>query len=419
LNDEGVPVGPFVVRDKWTGKLVEELLRDTMLSGQRRLGLGTYKPVYRTGKSRKVANPKPPELKTFPELAHFTPEEHDELLRVMDARKAEARAGHPSGRASPLFNVPRTRTYWPGQSISCGVCGGLFYRFGAVMKCQNARGQGPKDCWNRVQVRIDQVHEKVLPLVLQYLDRHPRAREVVTQAAWQECQRLRGRQNRSAAGLDQAITGLDRQAKQLAKAIAQGGPLDSLVAELSSIEAQLAKARAERSRLADSGDTAGAFRSIAELKEGLDRALQWLAAASRDFAEILRRLFTTFVVVPVQGLDHGQVRPRARVVLSAAAWETEGQTAPELAATIDLFDSPDYIQSLAKCVAARERAPTASLTTLAGELRMNHMQVKRALDYHAVMLAKGVSDPYQEVAVLPSNAARWGKRGDPTPGHEE
>lgn len=406
LIDERVPTGPYATKRRWTGKLVEALLRDPILSGRRQIRVEASRLEYGSGKHKRKDNPRPPERKDWPELAYFTVAEHEELLAIMDAAEP-ARLGHPAGRESPLYNVPRACTLWPGQSIRCGVCGGWFYRYGAVMKCQNARGKGPKECWNRVQVRVDQVHQKVLALVLAFLDQHPGARGVIAQAAWRECQRLRGRQNRSLAGLDNSITALETEAKNLAKAIAKGGQLDALVSELTSVQERLAAARAERARQASVGDGVAAYQSVEELEAGLDRAVHWLAGALRDFADILRRLIPSFVIVAVQGVTGGQVRPRTKVVLSAAAWAAGGQQAPEVSATVDLFDPPDYIRFLKECVEQKRRDPRGSLTTLGARLRLNHLQVKRALDYHAAMLAAGTPEPYMELTGPPPAASRW------------
>src|SRR5436190_1997845 len=80
LNDEGIPVGPYATNGMWTGALVQGLLQDPILSGQRRFRKGVTRITYRTGKTKTKANPNAPEMQEYPELAHFTLEEHRELL---------------------------------------------------------------------------------------------------------------------------------------------------------------------------------------------------------------------------------------------------------------------------------------------------------------------------------------------------
>lgn len=143
LEEEGVDPGPYVTSKKWTGRLVRDFLKATILSGQRQFRKSISQIVYETGKHRAIPNAEP-ESKVYPELAHLPPELHAKLRQVMLERKQRYQSLHPSGRRSPCFGVPRSRSLWPGQHPRCAICGGLFYRFGTVMKCQNARGKGPK-----------------------------------------------------------------------------------------------------------------------------------------------------------------------------------------------------------------------------------------------------------------------------------
>lgn len=415
LQGEGVDPGPYATNGKWTGRLVRDLLRDPLLSGKRQFRVQINKLKYKTGKHDRRRNPKPPEMQEYPELAHFRPEEHRALLNVMDARKAIAKQSHPAGRESAMYKVPRARTFWPGQSIRCGICGGRFYRFGKVLKCQNARGQGPHGCWNRVQIRTDEVYAKVLPLVVQFLDRHPRARQVVAQAAWGEYDRVNRRQNRSATSLDAQIAELEVEANRLARAIAKGICLESIESEAAAIREKLVSLRAERAKLSTHAGVVGTYQSIDDLAVNLVEALQWLVVRSRDFADVLRKLIPTFTVRPVQALDSSQIRPRANLVLSARTWSNNGQEVPEVSVTVDLFDPPVHIKYLEECVEAKQKEVRVSLTKIGERVGVNHMTVKRALDYKKLMDAQGLSAPYRDLTECPAIAARWGKRvrGDP------
>jgi site-specific DNA recombinase len=414
LNDEGVDPGPYVTGRKWTGALVRDLLRDPILSGQRQFRKEVSRLVFGKGKNKPRANPKPPEKQDCPELAHFTPAEHAELLAVMDRRKVEAARHQRSGRDSPLYNVPRARSLWPGRHARCAACGGLMYRYGETLKCQNALGKGPRTCWNHVLVRIPEVRARVLPLVLEFLDRHGPLRNVIAEAAWAEAQRLRGRQNRSAAVMDRRIDQLEKRAARLAKAIGDGVELDAVVTEAKEVQGRLAAAREEQVRLAAEGDRAGVYRSAGEIEADLANALAWLAAVSRDFAGILRGLIPSFEVVPVQALDTPAVRPRARLTMSAAAWAKPGEPVPDgVTSTIDLFDPPEHIRHAPRCWEAKQASPEASLQDLADALGINRMTVKRALDYRRRMDEAGVSDPYKELTACPSAASRWRYRTRP------
>lgn len=409
LEDEGVPPGPYVTSGKWSGYLVKNLLKDRILSGRRQFRKEVSKFIYGTGAHEARANPKP-ELQEWPELAHFTVEEHDELLKVMDEIAKGARDRQKVGRESTLYKVPRARSLSPGQMVRCGICGGLMYRYGENLKCQNALGRGPAECWNHVLVSISELHTKVLPLVLGYLDTVPEARAIVVSSAWSECQRVRGRQNRTTATISDQIGILEKEARNLAKAVRLGDNLDSLVRELKETEIQLSELRSERDRLKDEGKSAGGYDSEAELLADLPRVLDWLANTSREFAEILRRMIPSFVVFPVQALDCGLVRPRARITISAAAWAAEGAEVPALTETLDLFDPPDPIKYVKVCAEARVANPTLTLRQLGNLINVNYMTVKRSLDYGRRMQHEGLTDPYRELTERPAHASRWKKR---------
>ena len=97
LNDSEIAPGPYAEGGKWTDRLVTELLRDPILSGQRRFRNSLSKLFYKTGKPRARPNPQGPAVQEYPELAHMTPGEQAELLAAMDARQGAARKA--SGRA--------------------------------------------------------------------------------------------------------------------------------------------------------------------------------------------------------------------------------------------------------------------------------------------------------------------------------
>jgi hypothetical protein len=282
------------------------------------------------------------------------------------------------------------------------------YRYGVLLKCQNALGKGPKTCWNRVLVRISEVHAQVVPLVLQYLERVPSVRAVLVQAAWKEYQRTRVRRNRSSTAIEDRIKVLEKEKANLVQAIRQEGLLP-LVEELARVDAELVEAKGQQTSSTDEGQC-GTYRSAAEIGADLEEAAFWLARTSRDFAEILRRMIPTFVVYPVQALDSGQVHPRARITVSAAGWATEGEEVASLQATLDLFDPPDQIKYVPVCVEARCNEPGLSLRELGARLKVNYMTVKRALAYHRLMDAEGVADPFRELTECPADASRWGKR---------
>lgn len=407
LIDERVPTGLYVKGGRWTDKLVIALLRDPILSGSRTFRDTIYEPIFKTGKHRRRKNDQP-EQETYPELAHLSPEEQEELIDCMDQRKGTK--GARRGRDHPLYQRPRSRSMWPGQHARCAICGGLMYRYGQFLRCAHSLPAGGRSCWHHVQVEIAQVYAKILPWILDVLDQLPRFREVMVYAAWQEWQRRQHRNDYSLETVDRRVADLEQQKRNLAKAIGLGGKMDVLVDELKGVQQALKGVLQEKQQLITDTEDTGKFRSQEDVAAALDQALMHLAETSLDFADVLRRLLPVFTIQPVQALDCPQVRPRAQLTLSLTAWSAGTEAPSPVSVTLDLFDPPVHIKHLAACVQAKEANPKASLRTLAGMLGLNYMTVKRALNYARRMTEAGLANPYRELHERPQNASRWKKR---------
>jgi DNA invertase Pin-like site-specific DNA recombinase len=325
LNDEGVASGPYAPSGQWTRRLVATFLRDPILSGTRTFRKVVHKQVFATGKHRRRPNSEGPEVQAWTELAHLTAERQAEVIAALDARGKARGRGAPAGKASPLYNRPRSRSLWPGQHAVCGACGGLMYRSGDHLRCQNTTSASTRTCWNRVQVDFGEVHRQVIAWLVRVLDEHPDVRGPMAAAAWQEMERVQRRSNRSTRAVDQRIDELKAQAKTLAQAIREGGRMSTLLEELAEVETALKEAQQEQRLAREKGREAGTFASAEEVAGRLDEALLALAQGSLDFADVLRKLIPEFVILPVQALDCDLVRPRARLILRLDPWTPAGQ----------------------------------------------------------------------------------------------
>ena len=204
-----------------------------------------------------------PSSESYPELAHLSVEQHEELLREI-ARRSEEVLKVRSSNGGPQHkrrNVPRSRSIWPGQSAKCAVCGGLMYYMGKDLKCENALHGGPQTCWNHVQVPAELTRRRVLGWLMQYLNQFPCFRSELLDATWDELQRIDRQRNqaRNNAGRDMAV--LEKQAVNLAKAIAQGGELDALLSESRAVGEALRVARQQSNRSTGKTTVCGRFRS--------------------------------------------------------------------------------------------------------------------------------------------------------------
>jgi DNA invertase Pin-like site-specific DNA recombinase len=414
LNDQEIAPGPYVTTGVWTGKLVQDLLRDPILHGTRTFGDVLSRTIYSTGRHKRRKNPEGPETEHHPELAHLSEEEHRALIRIMDERAGANR--HASGPGHTLYNRPRARSIWPGQHARCAACGALMYRYDDdQLKCKGAfRAKGEGSCWNHVQVSCQEVRDRVLPRLLDHCDQFPGFRRALADAAWSELQareRCRSRVHRAA---DEEVAALEKRVGNLTRAIELGGDLDALVRQLAGVEEALKAARRRRAEQISSAASGPALGSRDEVERQLGMALRVLARTSFEFADLMRRVIPEFVIVPVQALDSGLVRPRARLTLrlSALTVGADAVVSPapspgDLPMVIDLFEPPLHIKAVSACDGAKRADPGLSLEKIAARTGYGRMTVKRALAYARLMATEGTGEPYRELKQRPSMASRW------------
>ena len=414
LNDEGIEVPPYATNGRWTDRLVRNLLRDPILSGQRAFRRTLYELIYRTGKHRRRRNPEP-ETESYPELAHLSPEEHSEILQAMERR---ART-HPrkSGRNHPLYGRPRSRSIWPAQHARCAICGGLFYRYnGHSLKCQNAHKRGDQRCWNHVQVDCETARDKILSWLVRFVDDCSEYRGALVDLVQAEPRRLYDRSRRAGQSLSREIEDLERQAANLAEAIAQGGRLEILLDRLSTVNEALAATRRTQAQRAAEASETGLLPTRESIEKDLESAIKSLARSSFELANLMRQVFTDFSIQPVQALDSGQVRPRAKLTVclsplgSLEAPDSSTSVKQITQIEVDLFDPPLHILHMPDCVKARKDNPQMSLRQIAASLGVNYMTVKRACDYSRRMEAEGLSEPFRELRQRPEVASRWARQ---------
>jgi site-specific DNA recombinase len=417
LNDRGVDPGPYVTKGKWTGRLVADLLRDPILHGTRTFGDVLSRPIFRTGRHKRRKNPEGPETEHHPELAHLSEDDHRELIRLMDERALGHRKA--AGPGHPLYNRPRSRSVWPGQHARCAICGDLMYRYdNDQLKCKGsfkAKAEGP--CWNHVQVHCQEIRDRVLSWVVGYCERIPDFRKAMVDTAWAELQVQQQHQDRSHRSLDEEIQKLKKRAGCLGQAIQSGGKLDTLIEQLAGVEEALKVAQRRQAEGEQAEKSSATWGARAEVEQDLEAALGVMARTSFEFAELIRRVIPEFVIQPVQALDSGLVRPRAKLTLRLSALKDGGDVGGEgppstgdVAAVIDLFEPSVHIRAIPACVGARRADPSLSLDKIAGQTTNGRMTVKRALAYARLMEAEGLEDPYRELKDRPQSASRWAHR---------
>lgn len=311
--------------------------------------------------------------------------------------------GNSSESTSPLAGKARSRSLWPGQSATCAICGGALWQMGAFLKCGNALKRHGKECWNHVQVPVELVRARMVDWLLQSFERFPECRKAFLDAAWEAFQTRSRKTGRDADAKRKELASLQRQAANLAKAIAGGGQLDTLVTHLASTEQRIK----EISGCLEQADLSrdDAFASYELVASHADAALRVLVAESYEFADVMRQFFPQFVIQPVQALDTGLVRPRGKLRFQPAANQSQEQGGTWL--VLDFFDPPKHIAILRQCLDLKAENPKWSYRKIGDRLNEGYMTVKRAFGYARLMEAEGTVDAYRELDAKPEGASRW------------
>jgi DNA invertase Pin-like site-specific DNA recombinase len=407
LNQAGIRPGPYAKQDRWTAANIVNLLRDPILSGTRRFRVIQYEPVFETGKHRRRKGGQP-EIKVYPELAHFSVAEQQHLLCVMNERAALWRVS--TDRVSKRLNVARCKSLWPGQAATCGICGGRMYEMGQFVKCQNALPGAAQPCWNHVQAPVELTRQKIVAWLIEETLSLPGARESLVDCVRSELERLHRGTQSDGCRLDRRVGELQAAATNLAKAIAKGGELDVLLQELAAIQAEMRQLEAQKRQPTEAESRDSCRLTREQIGSDLKNLLLAQLRTSYEFADTFRRWITEFRIVPVQALDTPFVRPRARLTVNFGRLRdgpAEGSGEQAVSTVIDLFEPPEHIRWLNSCIGLKAENPKHSLKRIALQLGIGHMTVKRALGYARLMTAAGMTEPYRELTERPEVASRW------------
>ncbi len=383
LNEQKVPVGPYAIKKSWTGPLLEGLVRSPLLQGV--LGTGTTQFYY-------------------PELAHFTPSEQEEVWRELDSRNRR----RPSEQPNPRLGVARNSTLWPGRGILCENCHEpLWWVSATQLKCRNARPGSGNRCWNQVLVPAPLLLQKLFPQLVVLLGHHPQLLDNLIDATWAEYPGTSHQGHQLIQILETQMVELDQQTKRLAEAIAKVPNSAALVDQLVRTESEVRRLTdlcdETKRRLADTS----AWISREDVVASLAEKMAELSKTSYSFGERLRAMFPDIVVHPVQALDSAQVRPRIIVRVHG------GTTTPEIPSelVIDAFDPPDYIKHSSACARFLAENPYLGTCHAIGQhLGLHKVTVNRALRYAEVMQQHQADDPYVVLTQPPKKASRWRKQ---------
>ena len=404
LNERGIVPGPYVTSGRWTSRVLAELLGDPILAGLRTFRDTICEPVFRTGRHRTLKS-NTPETARYPELAHLSEAEFASLQEAIETRKRRRQTPKES---SARRGVARSRTFWPGQALRCGICGQLFHLAGRTLRCSQSSTRSGRRCWNRVQIKTTLVRRRLIEWLLPMVESAPDCRRYLIDRLYEFKRLLTSKTDAAEAAAVRKHEALRRQSEHLASAIAQGGKLDALVRRLQEVDAELKSLGKRASRTSRrQGATHGGHAA-----DDLQSMIEPLWEQSYPFADWLRRLIPDFIVYPAQALDTPQIRAVGILDVRLdrfTATETPdiGDSPRTFQIELPLYEESQPVKLLPACTALRREHPDWSLRRIAEQLKSNVMNVKRALDYARLMSAAGTDKPFQVLRQAPIAASRW------------
>lgn len=414
LEENGVKPGPYVKTGKWTWEIVKDLLEDDILIGWRTFRRQRFEPIFSTGKHRRENNDAP-EREHLECLAHLTADEFAALQKALDELKPDHERN--TGADHPRFGVRRKDSVFPQQHAICKACGALVYVSGdGVAKCMNTTKDAKFECWNHVQIDLELTRCRIVDFLLARLKQHSKALTVMMTVAWQQLLKSRANSGNQVQALDKQIANLEKEKAALFKAIKAGVPLEGLKDEAGRVQQSLIAATLQRDHQLRRREDTPIPTSFEQFETNPRELLLELARGSYEFATLMRRVIPRFEIQPVQALDTGQVRPRAKLTIDFSAASRKSSVPLDISTfetvEIDLFEPPVHIKHMNEVVALKQSHPQLSLKKLALllEPRVSYMTVKRSWDYWNLMQAQGMSEPYRVLHEAPSFASRWKKR---------
>lgn len=411
LNAEGVKPGPGSQGKKWTCALVTGWIHNPLLKGVRVRNKKVTRRVNKSGSHRSVHAP--PEMRlerSCPHLAFIEPARYDRLIATLDARNAKYRR-KGTGGVDTRKGVPKKRTTWPGQHLTCGVCGRTM-RYGGHGEKDHLLCAGATDykCWMAYTADGPLAAKKITDAVFGALADWPEFDPALVASVTAQLQQRQGRVDERRQELERRRDKVLRGRDNIVAAIRAVGISGTLADELRRIEAELTEVAGALEDLEHEQGQPVRLPALAELKALACKRLQDLAATSQEFGRVMRVLLERVEVRPYQCLTGGKVVLRAHATLSLVSLLDAGPEGEALGPVlrreliVDLFEPPQH---------AAHRQAIEALTAqkvkqrdIAARLGTHLPVVQRSLALSRAMAAQGVSDPYLPLTAPPEEGGR-------------
>ena len=418
LNTQDVPTGPGVRLEHWTPQLVTLLIHNPLLKGLRVRNRRMSRRVNSTGRRKSVPAPVSERLeRACPHLAFIEPERYDRLIAMLDARNACYKRRRVNG-VDRRQNVPKRRTTWPGQHISCGVCGRIL-RYGGHGQNDHllCRGAYEYRCWNAVTVDGPLAAKKITEAVLQEVEKIPDFDSEFSAMVTAEVNRVASSRDQQLRDTENDLARIDREIDNVLAFVRDGRGSSSLAAELERLEAKKGRIALQRDSLQRQRPRQIPLPSMDEIRRLVRESLRHQADNPLEFGRLMHRIIPKITVYPFRSCDGGHIVLRARFQLNLAPLlamaEAGGAVASYLQREIevDLFDPPQRIACREPVMQGRSAGKTER--QVASELGITNTAAQRAAALSRQMEEAGLTDPYVRVLEPPSDYNRLRRHRHP------
>ena len=406
LNEQKIPVGPYTRNTTtWSRKAVWRITRNPILKGYPGRGFRKTVKVNETGRRMTIKNPDGPTFIHCPNLAHIPEQLWDEVNAIM-AERNKGMGRKPLNGQDPRKGVSKKRTVWPGQHLSCGICGRIYHWGGhGVTEHMMCRGSHEYRCWNGASLDGIQAGPKLLKGILEKIEALEGFDEIFMAKVQERIKKRLSSQEDEKRKIVDELRQLEIQQENLINTIAKIGSDDRLQKRLAEMRMREKELQFRLPRLSKDEDVSLKLPTLGEIKERTREVLVSINLGNPSFCNLMRRLVPKLEVFPVQLCDGGPAVLRAHVRLNlfplfkGLDWAIEDDKFLQIEFAIDLFNKPQRAKYLDDIV--RLKAEGHKDKKIAASLGVKKPVVSYAMKLHHLMLQLGITDPYVRLTEPP------------------
>lgn len=416
LNSKLISTGRMCRKEKWDGPMVGRYTHNILLKGYR---FRNRRRTRRNSKGKYVSEKAEPGdliLRHVPHLAFFDEEYYDRVVAAADERNVIYRRSSDP-QQDCRRRVPKKRTRFPGQSLTCGICGRGFV-FGGHGQKDHLMCTGAREylCWNGVTADGPLTAERVSAAVLEEIQGLADFPETFHSLVNDEALKADEGRLQRVSDLNRKLQQLNHEADNLMRFIRGGDSSDRVRLELVQLEEQVARLEHEKRRQEAAPTGIVEIPPASEIRVLATEALADADIESWEFCRVMQRLVPQIVVYPVRLCDGGSLVLRASCRISLAGIIPDDRLREVLEApldrelTIDLFTPPQREAYREQVV---ELTGTLSIKDAASELGITATAAQRACKLQRQMHQLGISDPYVSVNSPPDDVRRLKRHKHP------